>query len=167
MAEKRYYERAYWPCINIKCPGMFDAYDFMEKYHCDEATADHAVDKIRDRAFDMFWEDMTVEIERLFGKDARLVQFGRSGGWMSVSTLRDMTELEDYERNVDDAEEAKKMYEADTKALAELEASCRSEIRAMEKLDYWENVIQDDKLADGWYCRECGAFHRSRRGRAK
>jgi hypothetical protein len=35
MAEKRDYERAYWPCINIKCYGAFDAYDFAAKYRCD------------------------------------------------------------------------------------------------------------------------------------
>jgi hypothetical protein len=117
----------------------------------------------------MFWEDMAAEIKRLFGENARPIQFGRSGGWMSVSTLRNMTELEDYEGNVDDPEEAKKMYEADTKALAELEESCHSEIRAMENLGYWENVVQDEKLADGRHCRECGAFHpnKSRRRRAK
>jgi hypothetical protein len=167
MSEKRYYEGAYWPCINIKCYGMFDAYDFMAKYHCDEVTARHAVGRLQDMAFDMFWEDMSAEIKRLFGENARPIQLGRSGGWMSVSTLRDMTELKDYEDNADDPEEAQKLYEADTKALAELEEYCRAEIKAMEKLDYWDEYIKDDKLADGWHCRECGAFHRNRSRRAK
>jgi hypothetical protein len=120
------------------------------------------VDIIQDVAFDLFWDDVTVETELLFGEGARPVQFGRSGGWMSVSTLKDMVDLEDYENYTGDPEEDKKKYEEDTKALAELEAYCHSLIKEMAKLDYWEDYIKEHELAKGWYCKGCGAFHPSK-----
>jgi len=148
MTRKRYYDGADWPCINVKSYGYgaFDAEDIQDKYHCDAQTARAIMDNLWEEGCFLFWGNVEEKVRQLFEEDARPVQFGRSGGWLSVSTLRNMTELKDYEDNVDDPEEAQKMYEADTKALAELEAYCRAEIRAMEKLDYWADYIKDNKL---------------------
>jgi hypothetical protein len=141
--------------------------DFMNVYHCDKDTAQQALNYIEDTAINMFWEDVAEEVMSLFGKDAKPVQFGRSGGWLSISTLRDMTAWEDYDSNYDTLEEAQQAYEADTKALASLEEYCRSSIKAMAELDYWAEFIADNKLAEGWYCQKCGAFHQSKEGGKK
>jgi len=146
MIRERYYDGADWPCINIKSHGGFDAEDIQDKYHCDAQTARAIMENLWEEGCFLFWRNAEAKVRQLFGEDARAVQFGRSGGWLSVSTLRDMTELKDYEDNVDDPEEAQKMHEADAKALAQLEAYCRAEIRAMEKLDYWKDYIKDNKL---------------------
>jgi hypothetical protein len=141
MIRERYYDGADWPCINIKTHGVFDVEDIQGKYHCDEKTAQGIMEDLWDLATLTFWQDAKAEVRRLFGKDAKPCQFGRGGGWLTVSTLRNLTEPEDYEGYTGDPKEDKKAYEADRRALAELEAYCRARIREMETLDYWDDYI--------------------------
>jgi hypothetical protein len=162
MSENRYYDNADWPCINIKSRGGFGAEDIQERYNCDAKTAQNLADGLWELGTLTFWQDVKDKVRSLLGKDAEPYQFGRSGGWLTVSTLRNLTERADYDGYTGDPEEDEREFEVNRRALAELETFCRARIREMEKLDYWDEYIRENNLAAGWYCDRCGAFHPSK-----
>ena len=78
--------------INVKVYGNYgpDTIAIMERFGCDEATAEQALQYAFDSDAEMFWHEHAPELAREhFGEDARIYSAGRSGGWLYVDGLGD------------------------------------------------------------------------------
>lgn len=165
MISMRVYENGSWPCINVKCYACFSWIDFKKKYKCDDRTAKQACEVIEEDAISKFWRFMQLKVKELFGEDAKVIQLGRSGGWLSVSTLKNRTSVADYE---DEEREgnganiivtAEEQFDEDQAKMAELENFSREIIHKFAQLNHWSNFITRNKLYSGWRCSKCGTFH--------
>lgn len=161
----RCYDGAKWPCINVKCYNFPSPEDVKDRYKCSDRTAMRCFEMLYECAQEEFWEEAGEKIVEIFHDDsASVYQHGRSGGWLSVSILRNKTEVEDFEEEVDEecsnrTKEAYRLYDEAQTRMGELEVWCRGKITELSNLDYWKDTIDDLDLVKGWTCPTCGTFH--------
>jgi hypothetical protein len=138
------------PAINVKVyQRTLPDTVVMDKFGCDEKTAEKAIEFAYESAQERFWEDAIELAKEIFGKGAKVYSEGRSGGWLVVHGL---TEVQDWDaikvgkwgRFVHQIEDTMKGYLDPEGWLEEIESNRWAEMGA-EKYNFIET--RDGKMA--------------------
>lgn len=86
----RYLNNELFPAVNVKCHDYKD-WPVQEELHCSEKAAEKASEFAFDEACERFWREAPELARRFFGEKTKIEQTGRSGGWLVVKGLKDLS----------------------------------------------------------------------------
>lgn len=84
-----------FPSVNVKAGPMRDvsADRVRERFGCSESTAEQALEFCWESACEDFWRDMAEDTAHYYlGEHVKVYQEGRSGGWLIVDNLPEVSE---------------------------------------------------------------------------
>ena len=90
------YTRGAWrdplPALNVKVHSLgLDASAVASEFKCDQQTAERALQFAFDAQQRNFWEGCDEIATDIFGEHVKVYSDGRSGGWLTVEGLGDVT----------------------------------------------------------------------------
>lgn len=88
--ETRYEYGRRVPAVNVKVYNVPSTNVVIERFGCDEKTAEQALSYSHDSQQQIFWEDIHAVVLDIFGSHAKAYSAGRSGGWLVVNGLPDI-----------------------------------------------------------------------------
>lgn len=82
------------PAINVKVYGLMSGYldRIVRQFKCSEEDAQRALDFAFEDQQQSFWDEIESVAQRIFGNNVRTFSEGRSGGWLSVRGLENVTD---------------------------------------------------------------------------